>query len=273
MFRRFIDGLISPSNVLNYRNDRKIMTFGIVILYAILMMLPSLISLAVTKPFGYDTKIAIRNGFYNNIEIPYVIENGKLVFVGETEKPQYYVNIDDIELTIVFTTLEEIKVDKEMYNTIIVFDSECVYLYNKLENFRLMNYYEYSNSNNLDFRLAKVDDRMFWNQAFEVIHQVLNNYEGWIMTSAVLIIVFQAFGLVLIITTLLTLFNRLGMKNIYSFGIHWRLMLYYMAPFVLGSLFATLFNVRVFEYIGLIVTLIYSFKINQISFINSDKGE
>ena len=197
----------------------------------------------------------------------------KLVFVGETEKPQYYVNIDDIELTIVFTTLEEIKVDKEMYNTIIVFDSECVYLYNKLENFRLMNYYEYINSNNLDFRLAKVDDRMFWNKAFEVVHQVLNNYEGLIMTSAVLIIVFQTFGLVLIITTLLTLFNRLGMKNIYSFGIHWRLMLYYMAPFVLGSLFATLFNVRVFEYIGLIVTLIYSFKINQISFLNSDKGE
>ena len=54
-----------------------------------------------------------------------------------------------------------------------------------------MNYYEYSNSNNLDFRLAKVDDRMFWNQAFEVVHQVLNNYEGLIMTSAVLIIVFH----------------------------------------------------------------------------------
>lgn len=270
MLRRVIDGIFYPSEVIKYRSDRKLLTFGVIIIYALLLMIPSIIQIVSNDTFSYQTKVAIRNSFFNNTEIPYVIEDGKLVFVGTTEKPQYYVNIDEINTTIVFTTQEEILYDKKMNSNIIVFNSKCVYLNNGIQNLTLLYYYEYNNCSNLDFRLAKVDDKMFWNQMFSVVHSVLDNYQDLIFVASLLIIITQSIGMILLITTFLTLFNRLGSQNIYSFGIHWKLMLYYSGPFVLGSLLAILFNIRLIEYVGILFTIIYSFRINNSSFI---KGE
>ncbi|MBQ6817411.1 MAG: hypothetical protein IJO27_03175 [Bacilli bacterium] len=270
MFRRIIDGIFSPSEVASYRNDRKLVTFGVFMIFALLLMVPSLIAVFITKPFDYNQKVAIRNAFFNSTEIPYVINSGKLEFVGTTEKPQYYVNVDDLGMTVVFTTQEDIIVEKEMLDTIIIFRSDSVYLYNSLESFKLLNYYEYNNCTNLDFRLARNDDRLFWDQAFSVVYEVIDNFKELFTSITIGFIVVQSIVMVLIVTTILTLFNRLGSNNIYKFGTHWKLMLYYMGPFILGYIFAVLFNIALLEYVGLIVTLIYSFKINQIHF---KKGE
>ena len=271
MFRRILDGLFSPSDVSSYRNDRKLIPFGVLIFFAILLMIPSLIAINYTKPFGYNQRAIIRDSFFNNTEIPYIIASGKLIYVGdEVEKPQYYVNVDDLGMTFIFTTQDDIIVEKDMLSSIIIFKRDSVYLHNKLEDFKLLNYYEYRNCEYLDFRLATIDDRLFWDQAFNVVNAVYDNFKDLILLISIGTIVIQSFLMVLIVTTILTLFNRLGSNNIYRFGTHWKLMLYFMGPFIFGYLLAVLFNMVILEYVGLIITLIYSFKINQISF---KKGE
>ena len=270
MFKRIIDGLFYPSEIIHYRNDKKIITIGVLLFFAILLMVPSLISLFLTKPFDYDAKVAIRNSFSNNIEIPYIIENNKLTFVGDTEKTQYYVNVEEMNLTVIFSTQEQVILEKNMLGSIIVFTTDHVYLYNQIKNQRLLNYYEYPSFDSIDFRLAKNNNYQFWNQMFSIVQKVLDNNETLILSLSLVIIVFQAILMIVITTLLLTLFNRLGSNNIYSFAMHWKMMIYFSGPFVLGFLLATLFNTMIFEYVGLIVTLIYSFKINQINFT---KGE
>lgn len=270
MFQRIIDGLFNPSQIVQYRNDKKIVAFFVLVFYAVLLMIPSIIALYISKPFDYDVKVAIRNSFLNNTEIPYVIENNKLTFVGETEKTQYYINVDELNLTVCFSTQEKIILEKQMLGNVIVFDTNCVYFYNTMENITILNYYEYDQFYQMDFRMARNDQQVFWDSMFNVIQEIIDNNDALIKSASLVIIVFQAFFLVLMVTLLLTLFNRFGSKNIYSFGTHWKLMIYFSGPFVLGFLFATLFNTMIFEYAGLIITLIYSLKINQINFI---KGE
>lgn len=270
MFRRIFDGLFAPSQIIHYRDDRKIVTFGVLVFFAFILMIPSVISMFISRPLNYDVKVAIRNSFYNSIEIPYIIEDNKLVFVGETEKTQYYVNIDELDLTVCFTTQKQIILENNMLGRVVVFSSDHVYVHNALKNIRILNYYEYSGTYGLDFRLAREDNRVFWDQVFNVTQQIFDNNSKLLFGVSLTIIVVQAFLLVIISTLLLTLFNRLGSNNIYSFGKHWKMMIYFSGPFVLGFLFATLFNTMLFEYAGLIITLIYSFKINQVNFT---KGE
>ena len=270
MFHRIVDGIFNPSQVINYRDDRKITTIGVLLFFSILLMIPSIISAIVVKPFGYETKVIIKDSFFNNIEIPYVIENNKLTFVGKTEKTQYYVNVEELNLTVCFTTQEEIILEEKMLKNVLVFNTDSVYVYNMLENFKILNYYEYPGFFEMDFRLAKDNNRIFWQNFFDIVYDVLENYKDIILVSLIISIVGQSIISILILTTFLTIFNRLGSKNIYKFGVHWRLMLYYSGPFVLGTLLATLFNFVILQYAGLIVTLIYSFRINQINFI---KGE
>ena len=269
MFQRIFDGLFAPSQIVHYRNDKKIVAFGVLVFFSILLMIPSVIALFMTNIMDYDSKVAIRNSFFNNIEIPYVIENNKLTFVGDTERTQYYVNIEELNTTVCFTTQDKIILETKMLSNIIVFNTNSVYIHNNIKNYVVLYYYEYSDFYQLDFRDAKDDKYLFWDSIFSAVQKVLDNNQTLIKGISLALIVVQSFLMVIGATLLLTLFNRIGSKNIYSFEMHWRMMIYFSGPFVLGFLFATLFNTMIFEYTGLIITLIYSLKINQINI----KGE
>lgn len=264
---RLSDSLFSPSEVLKYRVDKKIVTFFYFVFLGVLLMIPNLIIfLGNTQVFYYETKTNIRFDAYNQNTIPYKIENNKLVFTGVNEQTEYFINLDTYEVTLVFTTQDNIVTSNDMYRTIIVFDTSSIYLRSTIGKIEIGNYSDYDEIEGIDFNKLNTGDKAFWNQASLVLSQVENNYHSVIVSSMILIIVLRSFGTLLLFTLFITILNRISALNIYSFGDHFKLMVYYVTPFVVAIVLSRLFQITIIEYIGLIVTFIYSLRINQINF-------
>lgn len=264
---RLSDSLFHPSEVLKYRVDKKIVTFFYFVFLGVLLMIPNLIIfLGNTQVFDYETKTNIRFDAYNQNTIPYKIENNKLVFTGANEQTEYFINLDTYEVTLVFTTQDNIVTSDDMYRTIIVFDTSSIYLKSTIGKIEIGNYSDYDEIEGIDFNKLNTGDKAFWNQASLVLSQVENKYHSVIVSSMILIIVLRSFGTLFLFTLFITILNRISALNIYSFGDHFKLMVYYVTPFVVAIVLSRLFQITIIEYIGLIVTFIYSLRINQINF-------
>ena len=264
---RISDSLFSPSEVLKYRVDKKIVTFFYFVFLGILLMIPNLILfLGNSQVFDYETKTNIRFDAYNQNNIPYKIENNKLVFTGTNEQTEYFINLDTYEATLVFTTQESIVTSEDMYRTIIVFDTYSIYLRTSIGKIEIGKYSDYNEIEGIDFNKITTNDKGFWNQVSIFLAQVEDNYHSIIISSTILIIILRSFGTLVLFTLFITILNRISALNIYSFGDHFKLMVYYVTPFVIGIVLSRLFQVTIIEYIGLIVTFIYSLRINQINF-------
>lgn len=274
IFRRISDGLCNPSNVLQYRTDRKLMTLLMFFVLALVLMIPNFIEFfAEPELIGYDEKVEIRNGFFNREEIPYKIIGDKLLFSGTREQTQYYVNLDNLNATVCFTTQEEIILTEDMNTAIIMFKEDAISLKMYLYEIEIAKYSDYQYFEGLDFTKANDNNRDFWQACFKAIDEVMDNYHSLINSVLIVLIITKALFTVLILSLLLTLINRLGSRNIYTFGVHWKLMIYYFTPFAFGICLATLFNMGLFEYLGLFLTFIYSMKINQINFTGGNENE
>ena len=264
---RLSDSLFHPSEVLKYRVDKKIVTFFYFVFLGILLMIPNLILfLGNSQVFDYETKTNIRFDAYNQNNIPYKIENNKLVFTGTNEQTEYFINLDTYEATLVFTTQESIVTSEDMYRTIIVFDTYSIYLRTSIGKIEIGKYSDYNEIEGIDFNKITTNDKGFWNQVSLFLAQVEDNYHSIIISSTILIIILRSFGTLVLFTLFITILNRISALNIYSFGDHFKLMVYYVTPFVIGIVLARLFQITIIEYIGLIVTFIYSLRINQINF-------
>ena len=223
--------------------------------------------------FDYEVKKNIRYDLFNQEEIPYEIENGKLTFVGTNEKTEYFVNIPTYNITIIFTTQNEIIKNDEMMRNIVVFYYDKIALKSYLGEIEIIKYSELEGAEGLDFRLMRTSNRVFWEQFGDTLHALEKHYQKLIITAQISIIIIRSFGTLLLSALFLTLLGRIGFQNIYSFGDHFKLTIYFITPFVFGVLFANLFDVVLFEYIGLIVTFVYSLKINQINFTGGNDNE
>ena len=265
-FNRLGDSLFSPSQVLQYRVDKKIVTFFYFMFLCVLLMIPSFISLCGNnRLFTYETKTNIRMDCFNKDEIPYIIENGKLTFAGTNEKNAYFINLDSFELTLLFTTQEKVVVSEEMYRTIVLFDQTSIFIKTTVGRIEIAKYIDYDDMEGLDLKNLTQNNSVFWDQVTKCLTQVENNYRGVIISSMIAMIVIRSVGTLLLFILFITIINRISALNIYSFGNHFKLMVYYVTPFVVGTVFAKLFQIVLIEYIGLIVTFIYSLKINKIS--------
>ena len=264
---RLSDSLFHPSEVLKYRVDKKIVTFFYFVFLGILLMIPNLVLfLGNSQIFDYETRTNIRYDTYNQQNIPYKIENNKLVFTGTNEQTEYFINLDTYEVTLIFTTQDSIVTSEEMYRTIIVFDTYSFYVRTTIGKIEIGKYSDYDEIEEIDFNKLNTNDQAFWNQASLVLKQVEDSYHNVIVSSMILIILLRSFGTLLLFTLFITLLNRISALNIYSFGDHFKLMVYYVTPFVIAIVLARLFQITIIEYIGLIVTFIYSLRINQINF-------
>ena len=265
-FNRLGNSLFCPSQVLQYRVDKKIVTFFYFMFLCVLLMIPSFISLCGNnRLFTYETKTNIRMDCFNKDEIPYIIENGKLTFAGTNEKNAYFINLDTFELTLLFTTQEKVVVSEEMYRTIVLFDQTSIFIKTTVGRIEIAKYIDYDDMEGLDLRNLTQNNSVFWDQVAKCLTQVENNYRGVIISSMIAMIVIRSVGTLLLFILFITIINRISALNIYSFGNHFKLMVYYVTPFVMGTVFAKLFQIVLIEYIGLIVTFIYSLKINKIS--------
>ena len=274
LIKRLGDSLFSPKDVLQYRVDKKIVTFLYFLLLSILLMVPNFISFfSDTSFFTYEVKTNIRYDVFNQEEVPYEIVNGKLTFTGTNEKSQYVINLSTYEVTLIFTTQDSIVQDDKMYSNIIVFSKEKVELKNRLNKMELGRYSDYASSEGLDLKYLTTSDRLFWEQTFDLLNEFEKGYHSLYVTAIVLFIIFRSIGTLFLFILFITFINRISAENIYSFGDHLKLMIYYSTPFVFGVIFATLFDFVLIEYIGLIITFIYSLRINHIEITGGKDNE
>ena len=68
MYSRFRDGLLSPSSIIDYIKDRWYRPLFQILLYALLLVIPTVISIATYDGLSYDQKLPVRQSF-NNEEI------------------------------------------------------------------------------------------------------------------------------------------------------------------------------------------------------------
>lgn len=274
LIKRLGDSLFSPKEVLQYRVDKKIITFCYFLLLAVLLMIPNFIKFfSDTTFFTYEVKTNIRYDAFNQEEIPYEIENGKLKFTGESEKSQYFINLDTYEVTVVFTTQGTVIENDDMYRTLIICGRDGIILKNRVSSVNVCRYSDYDVMEGLDFKYATTSDRVFWEQMFDALTQIEKNYHSFYVTAEVLFIIIKSIGTLFLFILFITFINRISAQNIYSFSDHLKLMIYYSTAFVFGVIFATLFSIVLIEYIGLIITFIYSLRINQIDFTGGNDNE
>ena len=274
LIKRLGDSLFSPKDVLQYRVDKKIVTFLYFLLLSVLLMVPNFISFfSDTSFFTYEVKTNIRYDVFNQEEVPYEIVDGKLTFTGTSEKSQYVINVSTYEVTLIFTTQDSIVQDDNMYRNIIVFSKDKVELKNRFNKMELGRYSDYASSEGLDLKYLTTSDRLFWEQAFDLFSEFEEGYHSLYVTAITFFIIFRSIGTLFLFILFITFINRISAENIYSFGDHLKLMIYYSTPFVFGVIFATLFDLVLIEYIGLIITFIYSLRINHIEITGGKDNE
>jgi hypothetical protein len=260
VFKRFRSGLFYPSEIINYRSERKITTVLYLGILVLLSMIPSFIIMFEENPLDFEDKRAIREAFRDE-ELPYKIENNQLIYFGDGEGV-IKVEITDTLNVILTPESEAVGVSPFSVDAYIILTKEKVYYVHSLNARELFSYSDYADLENLDFSEAAHSRSDFWTTVFRIANDQLQR-NAWRtnlvnMVGLLLVSMFSLLILGVIITFLQKLFNPYS-----SFGEIFRLMVYALTPHVIGQLLASLFGFSLLAIVGMIMTVIYASKLSR----------
>lgn len=269
IIKRLMDGLFSPGKIYYYKDDKKILTtiyfFILVLIYAIPMTIGVVFSSNLSTNFMEE----VRTAFQMSEVIPYKIENNKLTYISDDEniEKSYYV-ISTTNYDIYFSsskTLPDTVNRTTSFNitkTRILFSIDGVYEYRNYPT--LLVTYDKYNLNGIDFSKAKENDYKYWENIFTNLSSIINTYKNQTMWITIVSLILISSGGLALLSLIVTIFGRFSKGNTLKFSKYWQMSIYLVTPMVFGELFATLYSMQVFYYIGLIMTLIYSMTFNQV---------
>ncbi|CCY07170.1 uncharacterized protein BN756_00489 [Coprobacillus sp. CAG:698] len=269
IIKRLMDGLFSPGKIYYYKDDKKILTtiyfFILVLIYAIPMTIGVVFSSNLSTNFMEE----VRTAFQMSEVIPYKIENNKLTYIsdGENIEKSYYV-ISTTNYDIYFSSSKTLPdtVNRasgfSITKTRILFTIDGVYEYRNYPT--LLVTYDKYNLNGIDFSKAKENDYKYWENIFTNLSSIINTYKNQTMWITIVSLVLISSGGLALLSLIVTIFGRFSKGNNLKFSKYWQMSIYLVTPMVFGELFATLYSMQVFYYIGLIMTLIYSMTFNQV---------
>lgn len=268
---RLTSGIVSPKRILYFSEDKKILVFFVLLFQIILLSIPGCLESFLINPLDYASKVDIRESFYQE-EIPYEIKNGHLSYTKtKAEDVLYVVNATDYSFA--FTRSENVRnvlykdnnitsVLTASSNEVIIFteDGIAISLYTMV--FYLGSYDEFSSFEGLSFENTKPSDSDFWDVFFEGMNSVYKKYKTTIFVINVTLTILSSAISFILFTLITTAISRLGRLGLIPFGKNYKLIIYYMMPYVLGELFASLTGIRIIMYIGMGYTLFNIFKMN-----------
>lgn len=259
MFKRFRSGLFFPSEIINYRFEKKIFTILYLVILVLLSTIPSVLGLFWGNALCYSDKKTIRNAF-KGLDLPYEIVDYQLIYQGDGED---FLKVELSEtLNVIFTTEEDLRFSPFSVDVNIVLTKDKVYFVRSLTVSELFSYSDYPGLRNLDFSGATRDDYDFWTDVFIIANSQLDKYslQMNLMNIAGLLLVslFSLLILGVIITSFQKLFNPYN-----SFGEIFPLMIYALTPHVIGQLLSSLFGLPLFAVAGMIMTVVYSAKLSR----------
>lgn len=264
LLRRLYESLFSPGKIGTFKEDKRIFTFIYFLLLVALYSIPSIIVLVLSRNITSTTKEEIRSAFVFGEEIPYEIENNKLVFNGENEKDYYLIETDDYQIyfsssmNIPENTTDMLSYTSTSYK--IVFSIDGIYDGGITKSLILS--YDQFDLNGMDFSKAKQNDYDFWKIAFTKLNTIVEAYRTQTQVFSIIVLIATSIFSIGLLSLIVVVFGRFGYKNKISFSKHWQLCIYAMTPMVLGELFAVLFGIELLYYVGIFITFIYSIKID-----------
>lgn len=270
---RLTSGLISPKRILSFSEDKGLIVFFVLLIEILILAIPGIISAYINNPLTYDTKVNIRESFYLE-DVPYEIKNGSLNYIGTgTEKDLYIVYSD--EYTFVFSKRDDVRsllysnnnngsiiMDNNASHEVIVFNNDSIYITLYTFSFRLGSYEEFEDFEGLSFLGNTPNDDNFWDPFFSGFKKVFEKYQWKVFTINTVITVLSEVVTFLLMILIITAISRMGKVGLVSFGKSFKLIIYFMMPYVLGEFIATLTGVRILMYIGMGYTLVNIFRMN-----------
>lgn len=262
---RLYDGLLHPKDVHKYSEDKCIYPIMHFIILIILILVPTIVSIIFSNPFPKEIKDDLKYAFINGQEIPYIIEDNKLKYVGtEIEKTYYY--IESNYYKIYFTSYDNFTPQKSNVmlsflgeKTTLIFKSDGLYTSSSSN---AIFQYKSIDFNGFSFKEAKNGSFEYYDQIFGKITKMLDYIKEQTLPIDILLATFEIASNILLLSLICTLITRINQKQ-YHFKKQWKLTIYLLTPFIFGELFAILFSINIIYYIGLIITIKNCMSFNQ----------
>jgi len=271
VYKRLKYGLFNPSSVVELKNDKKIYTIVFFFFMVLKSMIPAFLIINQVKNLDYDTKRHIRTTFQSST-VPYEIVNYELVKKDNSLDEAHTIAIAP-SFHIVFNHTIETPPSILTDKNIILFTKNKVYHIQLYFTKELFAYEEYPELEFLDLSLADNDNREFWNTVFPVVNQQLGKYFYSIVITQLLFYNFLPIAFELFIFSLILAFFQKKFAGIHAdikFSKLWQLIIYILLPYVVLRLLSDLFFFPLLSFIGIIVTVIYSIRLNKGLVIRKD---
>lgn len=250
---RLSSSLFSFKSLSNAANDRKLLTFGYVLILLLILIVPNIVYSTNILELNYDTKVAIRNIFRNDKDLNFRIEDGQMINYGTEE---YYYKDTSLGFGIYISGEEEVADNVEASSQIaIILLKEKAYLSTGMMKQELFTYADNESLMNIDFSGASTDDAIFWDLAFNAIQGYFDAIKPAFIAVYILIALGEGLVTILVCALVLTLFNRFGSRTTLDFGDHYKLSIYSSTGYVVGNTLAVMFDFGLFYYIGLIISI------------------
>ena len=250
MYKRIRDSLFDPKKVVDYIKDKGIICALFVLLFAFIMIAPSIFNI-INYEISYDVKsnyITSLKGEY----IPYKIINGELICSDASYSDNYTKTIGIVNYT--FSTNGEVK---SGYGLDVVFTKDKVNIMFSGMNSELFSYSDYEELNNLDFDTLTTGSGQAWESVFSVANKLYKANMPVILITNIIIGLINAI-ITLMIAVLIFSFSALfRLRNAIKFGAIMKVNIYYLAPFVVGNLLDDIFKTKFLFIVGIVITIIY----------------
>lgn len=256
MYSRLRDGLLSPSAVVDYIKDKWYKPFFQILLFALIICIPTIISVITYDGLSYEQKLEIRQEF-NNEEIPFEIIDGVLVC---SQGNDYIYTKEISEVFIVKMSVNEIQNEKLSSAYIIEFTKEKVVLNLAGIKMDIFSYNSIDSLKNFDLsKLGGYNNISEWDIAFSVCNSAVKEYLSLAIVGIGLMTFFESAILLLALAFIISLSFLMKFSRLLKYGAMYKMSVYYLAPFVLGYLLSIILNFGILYYIGFILSIIYSF--------------
>ena len=255
MYSRFRDGLLSPSSIIDYIKDKWGKTILQLLLYALLLTIPIVISTLTYEGIEYDQKLEIMQEFNNEV-IPFEIINGELKS-KDSNITKYEKELS--ELFKVKISLDE-NVSSEITDiyTLVFKKDKIVIMFSGFEQ-EIVKYNDVEGLKNIDLSLLnKATNANEWDVIFSLYNGFIKDYLGIATILLGVISFFENVVVILFIALIISFSFIMRFSKLLKYNAMYKMSIYYTAPFVVGSMLASLFGIALFYYLGVILSIVYS---------------
>ena len=280
-FDRLSSGLVNPKRVKSFSNDKAWLVILYFIFLVILSLAPIVITVVTTDYLSYDTQVELRSVLVGE-DVPFIIQDNELKNVSDNKLDYYSYKGEDFAFY--FTDQESFDVNN-LYLSSETFSFSSLYYQNDLFSiimtkkdvyisyshmqFKVGSYSSYSEFEGLDFTNTNPNNSDLWEPLMLAYHKILNDYITIINVSYILMYLVSTIVALLLLSLFITLISRIGYK-LYSFKDNWKLVIYCLVPYVVGSVLTILVGYTIFRFIGLVVTMVYSVILNRVGGVSDE---